>query len=152
MIRKLDTIQKQENLNTVFAVDEKGNGNANHAYYVVLEQCQNSEQNGDHVIYGSEGNVLMSEDGNVDILTVVSGKVKTISFQNGARKEEGSTHGVLDSDLLEIVRDRLIGFQSGAFASKYNEEALYHVEKALEFMNERIMERASRGVLGTNSK
>ena len=126
MIRKLDTIQKQENLNTVFAVDEKGNGNANHEYLV------------EGVLYNANG--------------VVKKFGETIKFQNGARHIVGSTHGVLDTDLLEIVRDRLIGFQSGAFASKYNEEALYHVEKALEFMNERVMERASRGVLGTHNK
>lgn len=122
-MRKLDTIQKEHNLNTVYAVDEKGNGNANHIYQIDL-----------HAV----------EDG-CDL-------VSYISFQNGARKENGSVNGVLDNDLLEIVRDRLIGFQSGDFASKYNEEALYHVEKALEFMNERVMERATRNVLGTNNK
>ena len=34
MKRKLSTIQKRENLNTVYAVDEAGVGNANHEYIV----------------------------------------------------------------------------------------------------------------------
>ena len=31
-MRKLDTIQKRENLNEIYAIDEKGNGGANHKY------------------------------------------------------------------------------------------------------------------------
>ena len=34
-MRKLSTIQKREKLNTVFAADEPGVGNANHKYVVV---------------------------------------------------------------------------------------------------------------------
>ena len=147
MIRKLDTIQKQENLNTVFAVDEKGNGNANHKYYVILDSCILK----DTTAYDSKGNVIFS-NANLDLNTLVEKNVEVIKFQDGARNTNNAIKGVLDTDLLEIVRDRLIGFQSGAFASKYNEEALYHVEKALEFMNERVMERVSRGVQGTHNK
>ena len=43
-----------------------------------------------------------------------------IKFQKGPRKDSSSVHGVLDTDLLEIVRDRLIGFQSGDFATDDN--------------------------------
>lgn len=150
MIRQLDTIQKQENLNTVYAIDEKGNGNANHEYLVFLDDGKRI-RDGENV-FDSSGNLILSKDGQPDLNALVFKNVELITFQNGARSLKGSTHGVLDTDLLEIVRDRLIGFQSGTFASKYNEEALYHVEKALEFMNERVMERVSRGVLGTNNK
>ena len=51
-----------------------------------------------------------------------------IQFQNGARKIIESTHGVLDVDLLEIVRDRLKGFQSGNFATEYNAKALEYID------------------------
>lgn len=115
----LTTIQKREKLNTVFAVDEKGNGGAHHRYEIDMQN-----ENGVWVIH----------------------------FQNGARKLDDSTHGVLDTDLLEIVRHRLQCFQQGEFASEYNAEALKHVELALMWMNRRVEDRIERNVLGTNDK
>lgn len=76
----------------------------------------------------------------------------TIQFQKGPRKNEDSIHGVLDSDLLEIVRDRLKGFQSGEFATEYNAKALEHIEIALMYMNRRVEDRIERNVLGTYNK
>ena len=122
-MRELNTIQKREKLNIVRAIDEKGNGNANHVYQIDLQTIE--------------------DDCNM---------VSIISFQNGARKLETSTHGVLDTDLLEIVRDRLIGFQSGTFATEYNAKALEHIELALMYMNRRVEDRIEREVLGTNNK
>ena len=122
-MRELSTIQKREKLNKVYAADEKGNGNANHLYQIDLQTV---------------------EDG--------CDMVSYIAFQNGARKEEGSTHGVLDTDLLEVVRDRLIGFQSGQFATEYNAKALEYIELALMYMNRRVEDRIERSVLGTNNK
>ena len=75
-----------------------------------------------------------------------------IQFQNGARKEENSIHGVLDTDLLEIVRDRLKAFQEGQFATRENAIALTHIEEALMWMNRRVEDRIERNVLGTNNK
>ena len=122
-MRELNTIQKREKLNIVRAIDEKGNGNANHVYQIDLQTIE--------------------DDCNM---------VSIISFQNGARKLKTSTHGVLDTDLLEIVRDRLIGFQSGTFATEYNAKALEHIELALMYMNRRVEDRIEREVLGTNNK
>ena len=66
--------------------------------------------------------------------------------------EDGSIGGVLDVDLLEIVRDRLKCFQSGEFATRENACALTHIEEALMWMNKRKEDRAERGVLGTYQK
>lgn len=124
-MRELNTIQKREKLNTVYAVDEKGNGGANHRYQILSQpDKQNPEQF-------------------VDV---------TIQFQNGARHELGSISGVIDTDLLEIVRDRLKGFQEGKFATRENAIALTHIEEALLWMNKRVEDRIERGVLGTNEK
>lgn len=79
-------------------------------------------------------------------------ELTTIKFQNGPRKESNSTHGVLDGDLLEIVRDRMTSFQNGPFASEYNAEALMHIEEALKALNRRVEDRISRNVLGKNIK
>jgi hypothetical protein len=120
---KLITIQKREKLNDVYVMDEKGNGGANHKYLI----C---EAGGDdqHGVFGE------------------------IFFQNGARKLPDSFHGVLDTDLLEIVRHRLQCFQEGQFATRENAIALTHIEEALLWMNKRVEDRIERNVLGTNNK
>lgn len=122
-MRKLSTIQKRENLNTVFAIDEIGPGGANHEYAIHANPQETDAR-------------LMG----------------TIQFQKGPRKEEDSIHGVIDSDLLEIVRDRLKAFQDGPFASEYNAQALIHVEEALMWLNRRVEDRIERNVLGKNLK
>jgi len=75
-----------------------------------------------------------------------------IHFQKGPRKEPESREGVMDTDLLEIVRDRLRGFQSGDFATRDNAIALTHIEDALLRLNMRVEDRIERGVLGENKK
>lgn len=121
-MEKLITVQTQEILNEVYAVDERGNGGAHHRYEVIA------------------------------IPVETDARTQYIQFQNGARKEESSIHGVLDSDLLEIVRHRLECFQDGEFPSEYNERALYHITEALVWMNKRVEDRIARNVLGTNNK
>ena len=75
-----------------------------------------------------------------------------IQFQKGPRNEENSIHGVIDTDLLEIVRDRLASFQTSKFSNTENEMALMHIKAALLWLNQRVEDRISRNVLGTNKK
>lgn len=63
-----------------------------------------------------------------------------------------AVHGVLDTDLIEIVRDRLTAFQAGPYACRENACALTHIEEALLWMNKRVEDRITRGVLGTYEK
>lgn len=128
-------IQKQDNLNDVFIIDEEpGNGGAYHNYLIVKQGSATQDK--------EAGTVLLDPN---DILLQVS-------FQNGARKEANSTHGVLEGDLLEIVRNRLQCFQKGPFATEDNANALRHIEEALMWLNKRQADRKERGVLGTNNK
>lgn len=122
-MRELSTIQKRENLNTVYATDEPGSGGANHEYLITP------------IIYNN----------NADFKCI-------IKLQNGARKESDSIHGIIDTDLLEIVRDRLKCFQNGEFATNENDQALIHIEEALMWMNRRVEDRIERQVLGTYQK
>ena len=124
-MRELNTIQKVEKLNRVFAIDEVGNGGANHEYMI---------------------------EGVISETPIKKGFGEKIQFQNGARKDHDAIHGILDTDLLEIVRDRLKGFQSGEFATDDNAKALEHIEIALMYMNKRVMDRYERNVLGTYQK
>ncbi len=119
---KLSTIQKREKLNGVFVIDEVGSGGANHEYLIVSDK----------------GLQIPKET--------------KIQFQKGPRKEEGSTHGVIDTDLLEIVRHRLQCFQAGPFSSRENACALTHIEEALMWLNRRVEDRIERNVLGKNEK
>ena len=124
-MRELSTIQKREKLNKVYALDEAGCGGASHKYRIEPIGCD------------EQGNQYISQN---------------ISFQNGPRKDDNSVQGVLDTDLLEIVRDRLKGFQSGEFSCRENACALTHIEEALMWMNRRVEDRIERRVLGTNNK
>lgn len=119
-MEKLSTIQKRENLNKVYAVDEAGKGNAHHRYSIAIAETEET--------------------------------LLQIQFQDGARKEENSVHGVLDTDLLEIVRHRLQGFQNGEFRTRENACALTHIEEALMWMNRCVEDRIERNVLGTDNK
>ena len=128
-MRELSTIQKREKLNDVYAADEIGPGGANHRYII----CK-------------EGETCWCDGSNF------IGVVAEILLQRGPRKEEGSQHGVIDSDLLEIVRDRLKSFQEGPFATRENACALTHIEEALMWLNRRVEDRIERNVLGTKNK
>lgn len=123
-MRKLVTIQKRNNLNTVYAADDPGSGGAHHIYMI---ECH-------------AGDDPVKTDVNTEL----------ICFQHGGRNEAESIAGVLDTDLLEIVRDRLNSFQKGPFATRENAIALTHIEEALLWMNKRVEDRAERGVLGFN--
>ena len=123
-MKKLSTIQKRNNLNDVYRCGDPGPGGAYHYYRVEWVA-------------------------NPDVGMVHS---QLIQFQCGPRKELLSNHGILDTDLLEIVRDRLKCFQAGDYACRENACALTHIEEALMWMNKRVEDRAERGVLGTNEK
>jgi len=75
-----------------------------------------------------------------------------IQFQKGPRNDPAAVSGVLDTDLLEIVRDRMKAFQDGEFATRENALALTHIEEALLWLNKRTEDRAERNVLGTYKK
>ena len=123
MEQKLSTIQKRNNLNEVWRNGEPGPGGAYHSYTVY------------------HGLDPERDETRTDI-----------KFQKGPREADGSIGGVLDCDLLEIVRDRLTCFQNGEFATQENEQALRHIEEALMWMNKRVEDRAARNVLGTYNK
>ena len=122
MIR-LNTIQKRNKLNEVWVVGTPGNGGAYHKY---------------RVEYDGDGDGYITKHG--------------ITFQNGPRNDKASIHGILDVDLLEIVRHRLQCFQEGEYATRENALALTHVEEALLWLNKRTEDRAEKNILGTMEK
>ena len=133
-MKKLVPIQKLENLNDVFAIDDPGPGGANHLYEVVKLNT---------------GRICEEES---TFRTRPENMLLTVQMQEGPRNSPDAIHGVLDTDLLEIVRDRLIAFQAGPYACRENACALTHIEEALLWMNKRAEDRITRGVLGTYEK
>lgn len=125
-MQKLSTNQKRNNLNEVFREGENGPGGAYHDYSVLMWRS--------------------TETGGGSVSSV------PIRFQKGPRTDPDARTGVLDGDLLEIVRDRLKAFQEGEFACRENACALTHIEEALMWMNKRAEDRAERNVLGTYEK
>lgn len=73
----------------------------------------------------------------------------TLKFQDGPIKEAG-INGIMDENLITIVIDRLQGFQSGPYSSRYNALALTKLEEALMWLQKRTRDREARGVEGTH--
>jgi hypothetical protein len=121
-MKKINTIQKRENLNDVYRVDEPGPGGAHHEYLIVSDRG------------------------------LAASVETLIKFQKGPRNEEGSQAGVVSTDLLEIVRDVLSSFQAGPFSCRENAVALTHIEEALMWLNRRVEDRIERNILGRNEK
>ena len=117
-------IQREDNLNNIVFEDIAGPGNGRHHYQ----------------IFKNEQTIVEPEP------------LLDIQFQCGARNEDGSVSGVLDQDLLEIVRHRLQCFQQGEFSSRESALALTCIEEALMWLNTRQCDRKERGVLGKHIK
>ena len=132
-MEKLSTIQKRENLNGVWALD-KGIGNVVQSYMIVKSNRATADYENDQLLVDAD-----------DCIAV-------LQFQNGARKDPKAIHGITNEDLLEIVRDRLKGFQRGEFATRENACALTHIEEALMWLNKRVEDRIERNVLGKYEK
>ena len=119
-------IQRQNNLNEVLFCPDSSIDGVPHRYLV------GRDLNEDRV--GGSGSTLS----------------QTIFFQMGARNEPASTSGVLEGDLLEIVRHRLQTHQKTKYATRENACALTHVEEALMWLAKRADDRAEDKKLGTN--
>lgn len=122
-MKELKTIQKREKLNKVTRMGKEGPGGAYHSYSI------------DYV----------DKDG-------IENHLVKICFQKGPRHLDDSKDGVVDQDLLEIVRDRLTCFVKGDMPTYETEKALEHLEIALMYLNRRTEDRIERKVLGTYDK
>jgi hypothetical protein len=107
----------------VIAVDDRGNGNANHHYQIRWDVDPN-----DPIIH-----------------------IRDFFFQNGPLQEM-SINGISNESLLAVLIDRLQGFQSGDFKCRENAIALTHLEDAMHWLQHRTRGRLARGVEGTTAK
>ena len=128
---KLITIQKRNNLNDVYATGKIHEVNKGVHQYTVF-------YNG--LKYQIENSLNPYDEKNSTV----------INFQNGPRNVKGSIPGVLDSDLIEIVKHRYESFQSGPYSTRENAIVISYLEKALLYMNKRAEDRFEANKLGTN--
>ena len=113
-------VDKSHKYTNVYASDYIGPGNAHHNYDIVHK-----------------------EEGKLDRW------LAEVRFQDGPIKEVG-INGIMDENLLAIVIDRLQGFQSGDYKSRYNAIAMTKIEEALMWLQKRTRDREARGVEGTH--
>jgi hypothetical protein len=59
------------------------------------------------------------------------------------------SNGTTNEEVIRVLIDRL-KFHGSKIASRENDNALMHLQKALDWLNERTANRENRGVLGTN--
>ncbi len=71
-----------------------------------------------------------------------------IRFQDGPVAEAGA-NGISIEALLAVVEDRLLGFQSGNYATRENAVALTKIQEAMMWLHKRTRDRMARGVEGT---
>lgn len=141
---KLDTIQKEKNLNNVYAIGEKGPGSAYHNYSIISDLGNGYIRN----------QFIEFQLGGRNTIGSVAGSLKMTkaNIRIGSRNTINSVPGATNEDLLEIVRHRLQCFQESDFKCDYNLQALIHIEAALYQLNKRTKDRYRRGVLGTYEK
>lgn len=72
-----------------------------------------------------------------------------IKFQLGPVKEHGE-NGTTIEHVIDLLTERLEGFQKGPFACEENYRALAHLDSAKDALMERTRVREARGVEGTN--
>lgn len=86
--------------------------------------------------------------GAVDSYILQSGKFQdSIKFQSGT--VNGDPNGLSIEALLEVCAIRLRTMNEGKFESPFNHVAITKIEGAIDALKERQIERAQRGVLGT---
>jgi hypothetical protein len=73
-----------------------------------------------------------------------------VDFQEGPINEVGA-NGCCNEDLLNMVLERLEGFQNSEFKCRENALAITAIEEALLWLRKRTMGREKRGVEGTHT-
>jgi len=73
-----------------------------------------------------------------------------IKFQEGPIKEVGGINGCQIEDVIDILVERLRGFQEGPYKCRENALAITKLEEARMWLNERTRRRIEQGIEGLN--
>ena len=80
----------------------------------------------------------------------LSDPLAEVCFQDGPIKEVG-INGIQNEPVIAILIDRL-NYLDSQFSSPYNKAAIYHLQLALDSLQQRTKDRQDRGVEGTNQE
>lgn len=85
---------------------------------------------------------------------VTQGRGFTIAWQNGPLgrgPDRREPNGAFVEDVIDAARDRLQFYQASPFACAENDEAIQHLERAMDWLGRRTARREARGVEGTHT-
>lgn len=71
-----------------------------------------------------------------------------VKFQHGPVGKYG-VNGTSIENVLDLLIDRLVGFQAGNFRCEENARAISYLEAAINVLEERTQKRVEQGVEGT---
>ncbi len=74
-----------------------------------------------------------------------------ITFQNGTVRNNG-VNGAQMEDVIDLLINRLLGFQRGPLSCRENALAITKLEEARMWLNERTRKRSEQGVKGKMKK
>lgn len=159
MTRKLEghKINPANDVIDILVIDQPGSGGANHAYLISGAKQLANPSHPKHGRYLNAKQYLEENPNpNPEIAlhfrhTVNKTDDLLLLFQNGPIAEAG-VNGLTHEVLLEILIDRIAGFQAGPFACQANADCLEHLKAAQEVLLNRTRERMARGVEGTHAK
>lgn len=86
------------------------------------------------------------------VIETPDGLTIPINFQLGGRYQENKIEGVNNSDLLYILKDNLEYFLKLYPDDQFNPKTLFHINKAIQFTQERAIDRDKKGTLGNNGE
>lgn len=87
----------------------------------------------------------------VELTVTPANPFLNIKFQEGTVEENG-VNGTQIEDVIDLLVERLNGFQKGAFPCRENALAITKLEEARMWLNERTRKRKEQGVEGKNEK
>lgn len=73
-----------------------------------------------------------------------------INWQNGPVSKKNSPNGAFVEGILEAVCGRIKFYQASKFACRENKMAIFHIQRALRWLEKRTRERLKRNVEGTH--
>lgn len=73
-----------------------------------------------------------------------------VTFQHGSPFDDG-INGCRVEDVVDMLADELLDFQSRALSCPENETALYHLSQAKEALEARRRRREQQGVYGSDA-
>lgn len=86
---------------------------------------------------------------------MVSGTGLTITWQNGPLgrgAERKEPNGAFVEDVLDAAKQRMLYYQRSPFRCNENDDAIMHIQRALDCLHARTAAREARAVEGTHEK